>query len=165
MIFMRSTGWALQYWGIALKSLSHEFFFRKNFGLPYAKTSSDRRNISKNLTLGFFRALKCSYFVLKVFRGLAGNELAGDDEGNCENSQLTLTNPLISFNFVSISLEILLKSCPIMMSTLLSCKYGSALRRRTAWIKRRFLRRVTKTVSRSQCSGRDYDEKLPLLHV
>ena len=87
-----------------------------------------------------------------------GNELAGDDEENCENSQLTLTNPLISCNFVSVSLEILLKSCPITMSTLLSCKYGSALRRRTAWMIRRFRRRVTKTVSRWQCSGRDYDE-------
>ena len=47
-----------------------------------------------------------------------GNELAGDDEENCENSQLTLTNPLISCNFVSVSLEILLKSCPITISTL-----------------------------------------------
>ena len=71
------------------------------------------------------------------------NELAGDDEENCENSQLTLKNPLISCNFVSVSLETLLKSCPITMSTLLSWKYGSAIRRRTAWMKRRFRRRVT----------------------
>ena len=36
-----------------------------------------------------------------------------------------------------------------------SCEYGSALRRRTACIKRRFQRGLTKTVSRLRCLGQD----------
>ena len=38
-----------------------------------------------------------------------GNELAGDDVENCENSQLTLKNLSLSSNFGSVSVEILLK--------------------------------------------------------
>ena len=84
-IFMWSTGWALQFWGIALKSLSHEFFFfRKKFGLSYTKASSDRRKVSKYLTLSFLGP-KVLLFCLKSVQW-TGNELAGDDEENCENS-------------------------------------------------------------------------------
>ena len=43
----------------------------------------------------FFRALKCSYFVLKKFR---------------ENSQLTLTSPVILCYFILLGVEKLIKS-------------------------------------------------------
>ena len=43
------------------------------FSFSYVKTNSDRREILKNLKLDFFRALKCSYFVLKVSRRMVTN--------------------------------------------------------------------------------------------
>ena len=49
-------------------------FFPEIFSLPYVQTNSSRRKIpTKNLKLGFFRALKCSYFVVKVPRELVTN--------------------------------------------------------------------------------------------
>ena len=48
-------------------------FFPEIFSLPYVQTNSNRRKIPKNLKLGFFRALKCSYFVVKVPRELVTN--------------------------------------------------------------------------------------------
>ena len=60
------------------------FFFRKKFGLSYTKASSDRRKVSKYLTLSFLGP-KVLLFCLKSVQW-TGNELAGDDEENCENS-------------------------------------------------------------------------------
>ena len=48
-------------------------FFPEIFSLPYVQTNSNRRKIPKNLKIGFFRALKCSYFVVKVPRELVTN--------------------------------------------------------------------------------------------
>ena len=49
-------------------------FFPEIFSLPYVQTNSSRRKIpTKNLKLGFFRALKCSYCVVKVPRELVTN--------------------------------------------------------------------------------------------
>ena len=46
-----------------------------------------------------------------------------------------------------------------------SCQCGSALRRRATCIKRRFGRRLTKTVPQQRCSGQDQNKNLPLLNV
>ena len=92
-----------------------------------------------------------------------GNELAADEVQNCENSQLTLTN--------------LSQLCvPPSASSTQSCdtSYSSSreemevastvqpLWRRTACIKRRFRRWLTKTVSLLWCSGQDYQQKMPV---
>ena len=60
----------------------------------------------KHKTLSF-RALKRSRFYL-LSVSWTGNELAGNDVESCENSQLTKISD-ISFNFVLVSVEILLK--------------------------------------------------------
>ena len=46
------------------------FFFAEVFSLSYVQTNSDKFQITSN---SVFWALKCSYFVLKVSRGLVTN--------------------------------------------------------------------------------------------
>lgn len=89
---------------VKIKTLLNENFFAYLFLLSYVQTTSDGRKKSKQLKLGFFRALKCSYFVLKKFR---------------ENSQLTLTSPVILCYFILLGVEKPIKSCPIAMYTYL----------------------------------------------
>ena len=55
-------------------------------------------------------------------------------------------------------------SYPISKEKIGGCEYGSALRKRTTCMKRKFRRRLTK-VSRLQCLGQDKNKKLPLLNV
>ena len=50
-----------------------------------------RRQVSENLRTQFFSGLKVLLLWLKSIPW-AGNELRGNDEENCENSQLTLKN-------------------------------------------------------------------------
>ena len=48
-----------------------------------------------------------------------GNELAGDDVENCENYWFTHKSLTSLVIFVSVSVEILLKLCPLAMNTYL----------------------------------------------
>ena len=70
------------------------------------KSISVAEKFKKHKTLSF-RALKRSRFYL-LSVSWTGNELAGNDVESCENSQLTKISD-ISFNFVLVSVEILLK--------------------------------------------------------
>ena len=65
--------------------LTRNFFVPKYLAYHTVQTNSDRGKISKNLKLGFFGPFKCSYFVLKVSRGLVTNELAFRDVEHYEN--------------------------------------------------------------------------------
>ena len=67
--------------------LTRNFFVPKYLAYHTVQTNSDRGKISKNLKLGFFGPFKCSYFVLKVSRGLVTNELAFRDVEHYENWQ------------------------------------------------------------------------------
>ena len=64
-----------------------EFFLPKYLAHHTEQTNSDRRKNFKKLKTRFFQALKCSYFVLKVSRGLVTNELAFRDVEHYENWQ------------------------------------------------------------------------------
>ena len=55
------------------RPLSFFKFLWMDIKMPMTQTDSDRRKISKSPKHGFFRALKCSYFVLKVSHGLVTN--------------------------------------------------------------------------------------------
>ena len=70
--------------------MTRNSFFAQILSLSYVQANSDRRKISKNLKLGFFGP-SSALFCLKSVPWI-GNELAGDDVENCENSQLTLKN-------------------------------------------------------------------------
>ena len=118
-----------------------------------------KNKISNNFKLSF-SGLKVLLFFFKSVPW-TGNELAGYDVENCESSQWTDTSK--SLTFLVILYRSALKYCPIAMYTYLhqalprvdtsypiskekigSCENGSALRRRTMCIKRRFRRRLTK---------------------
>ena len=89
-----------------------------------------------------------------------GNELVGDDVENCENFQLTLTNLSHSFNFVSISVEILLKLWPIAMYSYLQQVLPRVVIYRTQVAKNKL--EVASTVQpyegEPRASNEDFDE-------
>ena len=70
--------------------MTRNFFLHKYLAYHMYKPTPKEGKISKNLKLGFFGP-SSALFCLKSVPWI-GNELAGDDVENCENSQLTLTN-------------------------------------------------------------------------
>ena len=79
---------------LPLKCLTWIFFLRKYLAYGMYKPIPQRKNFQKKLkkiSTRFFLGPKVLLFCLKSVPW-TGNELAGDDVENCENSQLTLTN-------------------------------------------------------------------------
>lgn len=86
--------------------MTRNLFSREYLDYHMYKSIPVAEKFKKHKTLSF-RALKSSRFYL-LSVSWTGNELAGDDVESCENSQLTKISD-ISFNFVLVSVEILLK--------------------------------------------------------
>lgn len=86
--------------------MTRNLFSREYLDYHMYKSIPVAEKFKKHKTLSF-RALKRSRFYL-LSVSWTGNELAGNDVESCENSQLTKISD-ISFNFVLVSVEILLK--------------------------------------------------------
>ena len=86
--------------------MTRNLFSREYLDYHMYKSIPVAEKFKKLKTLSF-RALKRSRFYL-LSVSWTGNELAGNDVESCENSQLTKISD-ISFNFVLVSVEILLK--------------------------------------------------------
>ena len=71
-----------------------------------------------------------------------GNELAGDDVENCENYQFTHKSLTSLVIFVSVSVEILLKLCPIAMNTYLQQALWRVVIHRTQVVEEKWKFRV-----------------------
>ena len=90
-----------------------------------------------------------------------GNESAGDDVQHCENFQFTHKSLTSLVIFVSVSVEILLKLCPIAMNTYLQQTLWRVVIHRTQVVEEKWKFRVRQPYEGyPRASNEDFDEDL-----